>query len=159
MNRRDFLKTIGVGAVGSAAVVAGCQRVGKEVMSQYVEGEVPTDQMTYRPDTHGDPVSLLGFGMMRLPIEGGGSARENPQAPLDQEDINRLVDYAIAHGVNYFDTSPAYCQGRSETATGIALSRHERSTYKIATKLSNFQTYTREASLKMYRHVPETFCG
>ena len=40
--------------------------------------------------------------------------------------VNDLVDYAIAHGVNYFDTSPAYCRGKSEHATGIALSRHPR---------------------------------
>ena len=71
---------------------------------------------------------------------------------LDQETINELVDYAIAHGVNYFDTSPAYCKGQSEKATGIALSRHPRNKYFIATKLSNFapSTWSREASLAMY---------
>ena len=30
---------------------------------------------------------------------------------IDQDAVNELVDYAIAHGVNYFDTSPVYCQG------------------------------------------------
>ena len=64
------------------------------------------------------------------------------------------MDTAIAHGVNYFDTSPAYCKGRSEHATGIALSRHPRDTYFIATKLSNFApaTWSREASIEMYRN-------
>ena len=73
---------------------------------------------------------------------------------LDQETINELVDYAIAHGVNYFDTSPAYCKGQSEKATGIALSRHPRNKYFIATKLSNFapSTWSREASLAMYHN-------
>ncbi len=68
--------------------------------------------------------------------------------------MNELVDYAIAHGVNYFDTSPAYCKGRSEHATGIALSRHPRDKYFIATKLSNFapSTWSREASIAMYRN-------
>ena len=152
MERRDFLKTLGLGAVGTAAVVAGCDRQGRTVAEGFTPGEVPTDQMTYRTDAHGRRVSLLGFGMMRLPAEGGGtgSNRDRNNAPLDQEEINRLVDYALAHGVNYFDTAPVYCKGRSEEATGIALSRHPRSEYLVATKLSNFSNSTREASLRMY---------
>ena len=70
---------------------------------------------------------------------------------IDQETVNRLVDYAIEHGVNYFDTAPVYLQGMSETATGIALSRHPRDSYFLATKLSNQRNYTRENSLAMYR--------
>ena len=68
--------------------------------------------------------------------------------------MNELVDYALAHGVNYFDTSPAYCKGFSERATGIALSRHPRDKYFIATKLSNFSpdTWSREASVAMFRN-------
>ena len=70
---------------------------------------------------------------------------------IDQEAVNELVDYALAHGVNYFDTSPVYVRGLSEKATGIALSRHPRSSYYVATKLSNFSNFTRENSLLMYR--------
>ncbi|MDE6528249.1 MAG: aldo/keto reductase, partial [Muribaculaceae bacterium] len=68
--------------------------------------------------------------------------------------VNALVDTAIAHGVNYFDTSPAYCKGFSERATGIALKRHPRDKFFIATKLSNFapETWSREASMKMYHN-------
>ena len=58
---------------------------------------------------------------------------------IDQDAVNELVDYAIAHGVNYFDTSPVYCQGFSERATGVALKRHPRERLLIATKMSNFQ--------------------
>jgi predicted aldo/keto reductase-like oxidoreductase len=56
--------------------------------------------------------------------------------------------------MNYFDTSPVYCQGQSERCTGIALSRHKRSEYFVATKLSNFNstTQSREASIAMYRN-------
>ena len=66
--------------------------------------------------------------------------------------INKQVDYAIEHGVNYFDTSPVYCQGKSEACTGIALSRHKRSEYFVATKLSNFNRdfWTFEKSKEMY---------
>ena len=110
--------------------------------------------MTYRinPKT-GEQVSLLGYGCMRWPTLSGGSARDGADE-IDQEEVNRLVDFAIAHGVNYFDTSPAYCKGRSERATGIALKRHPRESYYIATKLSNFapSTWSREASMAMYRN-------
>lgn len=68
--------------------------------------------------------------------------------------VNRQIDYALEHGVNYFDTSPAYCQGQSERATGIALKRHPRNKYFIATKLSNFnpETWTRKASIEMFEN-------
>ena len=114
----------------------------------------PTGEMTYRTNpTSGDRVSLLGFGMMRLPSVGGRSAREGNEE-IDQEMVNQMVDYAIAHGVNYFDTSPAYCRGLSERATGIALSRHPRDSYFVATKLSNFapSTWPRQASIDMYHN-------
>ena len=109
--------------------------------------------MTYRtnPNT-GDKVSLLGFGMMRLPVEAGGTEREHPDSPIDQTAVNEMVDYALAHGVNFFDTSPAYCRGNSEKVTGIALSRHPRSSYYISTKLSNFSpdSWKREESQAMF---------
>ena len=72
---------------------------------------------------------------------------------IDQETVNRLVDYAMEHGVNYYDTSPAYCKGFSERAMGVALSRHPRDKYFIATKMSNFSpdTWMRERSIDIYR--------
>ena len=90
---------------------------------------------------------------MRLPTIANSSARDS-QDEIDQEMVNRQVDYALAHGVNYFDTSPAYCRGLSEHAMGIALSRHPRDKYFIATKLSNFSpdTWNRESSLAIYRN-------
>ena len=151
ISRRSFLKMLGGGALTTAAVLTGCKsKTGTKAASEYVKQvEPPTGKMTYRvnPFTK-DKVSLLGYGMMRLP-----SKTEN-QDDYDQEMINKQVDYAIEHGVNYFDTSPVYCQGKSEACTGIALSRHKRSKYLIATKLSNFNPalQTREASIEMYRN-------
>lgn len=150
MNRRDFLKGLSGAVVASAAVAAGCDHPNAVKVEGYTSGEVPTDKMSMRADAHGQQVSLLGFGMMRLPVEGGGDLRSNPDAKLDQEAINQLVDYAIEHGVNYFDTAPVYLKGMSEEATGIALSRHPRDKWLVATKLSNFRNWTPEASLKMY---------
>lgn len=153
IDRREFLKRIGFGtAAVSATALIGCNSKNNPVVGNVTsQSEIPTDSMTYRknPKT-GEKVSILGYGCMRWPDLDGGAGRSD--ADLDQETINSLVDFAIAHGVNYFDTSPAYCKGRSEAATGIALSRHPREKFFIATKLSNFapQTWSREASLKMY---------
>ena len=151
MDRRTFLKGLAGAGVAGAALAAGCKHPNATQAEGYQAGEVPQGQMTYRTDKHGQQVSLLGFGMMRLPIEGGGSLRDNPDAKLDQELINRMVDYAIEHGVNYFDTSPVYLKGMSEAATGIALSRHPRDKWLVATKMSNFRNWSYEASLEMYR--------
>jgi hypothetical protein len=142
ISRRSFLKLFGAGTVATAATLAGCKNANKaeeQAADEYKnQVEPPVGQMTYRenPITK-DKVSILGYGMMRLPTKDSDSARES-QAEIDQETVNRLVDYAIEHGVNYFDTSPVYCQGLSEHSTGIALSRHPRDKYFVATKLSNF---------------------
>lgn len=113
---------------------------GRTAGSASVSQAVPSGGMTYRTNpTTGDKVSLLGYGCMRWPSVGGRSAREGNEE-IDQEMVNRLVDFAIEHGVNYFDTSPAYCRGTSERATGIALSRHPREKCLIATKMMQFDT-------------------
>lgn len=138
--------------MASSALFTACTGKGT-VATTADKQEPPTDRMTMRtnPNT-GDVVSLLGYGMMRLPTLP--KKEDTDPSVIDQEMVNRQVDYAIEHGVNYFDTSPAYCQGNSESATGIALSRHDRSKYYIATKLSNFapQTWSREASQDMFRN-------
>jgi len=149
MARREFLRRMGLGTAAAAAALTGCRsRSGAPTGGRTAQSEPPTDRMTCRtnPKT-GERVSLLGYGCMRWPTLPGSDE-------LDQEEVNRLVDYALAHGVNYFDTSPAYCKGQSERATGIALSRHPRDSYRIATKLSNFapSTWSREASIAMYRN-------
>ena len=151
ISRRSFLRILGGGTLATAAVLTGCKSKTKtKAVEEYKQQvEPPVGKMTYRiSPTTKDKVSLLGYGMMRLP-----SKTEN-QDDYDQEMINRQVDYAIEHGVNYFDTSPVYCQGKSEACTGIALSRHKRSEYYVATKLSNFNpaTQSREASIAMYKN-------
>lgn len=150
IDRRQFLKVMGGGAVATATLLAGCSSNDSSSAAETVLGDIPTDKMTYRTDIHGQKVSLLGYGCMRFPTKGGASGREDRNNELDQEQINRLVDYAIEHGVNLFDTSPAYCQGKSEGALGIALSRHKRSEYLVSTKLSNFGNNSREATMEMY---------
>ena len=114
MNRREFLRRLGIG-MGSAAAMMAMEPL--RVLAQDNKKMVPTDnRMTYRVQHgSGEQISLLGFGMMRL--------------PNDQEEVNQLVDYAIEHGVNYFDTAPMYMGGQSEVLTGNALARHPRDKY------------------------------
>ena len=94
ISRRSFLKMLGL---GSATTLAAC--AGKSTTSQAQEEyknqlEPPTDQMTYRIcPTTGDKVSLLGYGMMRLPMK-------EESEEFDQDMINQQVDYAISHGLN-----------------------------------------------------------
>ena len=138
MNRRQFLHKLGLGAAVMAmdplSVLAGEARG-----PQNNDGVDALNQMTYRvKHGSGDKVSLLGFGMMRLPD--------------NQDEVNQLVDYAIQHGVNYFDTAPMYKSGHSEEMTGIALSRHPREKYFVATKMSNQREnlWSMEESRAMY---------
>lgn len=142
MSRRQFLERLACGALlaGAPPIVSSCGGPG-------VAGPAEPGAMTMGAGgTRGGPVSLLGYGCMRWPQASDGH--------LDQKAINRLVDQAIEGGINYFDTSPVYCQGESERATGTALARHPRDKWRIATKLSNFapQLYPREESIAMYRH-------
>ena len=131
----------GAGALAVGAAACGAKKTSGPADSQ-AEGT-----MEYRINpNNGDKVSLLGYGCMRWKM----IKDEKGKDIIDQDSVNELVDRAIEAGVNYFDTSPAYLQGQSEKASGLALSRHPRSSYYIATKLSNFRDSTPEASKKMY---------
>ncbi|MCH5222344.1 MAG: aldo/keto reductase [Muribaculaceae bacterium] len=145
--RRRFLRNIGI--LSGAGVIASCG-----VKPTNDDNDTPqSGEMTMRvnPNT-GDRVSLLGYGCMRLPTLGMANGTED--TTIDQEAVNQSVDYALKHGVNYFDTSPVYCQGQSEKVMGIALSRYPRDSYYIATKLSNFaeQIWPREKSIEMFEN-------
>ena len=122
------------------------QKTRREFFSDLARPKAAAGALTTRTGRHGEKVSLLGYGAMRLPtIDGGNAAGRvgkpiagSSKADIDQKTLNAQVDYMLAHGINYFDTSPVYCMGRSERVTGIALSRHPRASYFLATKLSNF---------------------
>lgn len=146
INRREFIKTAGLAglAITGAGAALGCSNNTSSSQAGEALGE-----MTMRTNPgNGDKVSILGYGCMRWPM----IKDEQGKDIVDQEAVNRLVDYAIEHGVNYFDTAPVYLQGQSEKATGIALNRHPRESYFIATKLSNHHgaNPTKESALAMY---------
>ncbi|MBR1414683.1 MAG: aldo/keto reductase, partial [Prevotella sp.] len=122
MDRREFLRRLGIGA-GSAMALMALEPL-KVLADDRQETAAGENHMTYRVQHgSGKQISLLGFGMMRL--------------PNNQDEVDRLVDYAIAHGVNYFDTAPMYMGGQSEVLTGNTLARYPREKFFVATKMSN----------------------
>ena len=145
MDRRSFLKRLGAGLAASTALY-GCSSESKKQTLSATSHTKEIGEMTYRTSLSGDKVSILGYGCMRWPMKKD----ENGKDIVDQETVNELVDYAIEHGVNYFDTAPVYLQGQSEKATGIALKRHPRDKFFIATKMSNFSNPSFENSKKLY---------
>ena len=143
IDRREFFKTAGTAAL----VMGGLGCISKGGVTA-AAADAGSEGMTYRTNNgNGDKVSILGYGCMRWPM----IKDENGKDIVDQENVDRLIDYAIEHGVNYFDTAPVYLQGQSEAATGLSLKRYPRESYYIATKLSNFSNATKENSIEMYR--------
>ena len=69
----------------------------------------------------------LGFGLMRLPQNGGA---------VDVDGVKRMVDAYMESGFNYFDTAYVYHGGNSERVIKEALVDHyPRESFYLATKL------------------------
>lgn len=75
----------------------------------------------------GVETSLLGFGCMRFPVTAEGK--------IDEPVAEKMLDAAIAAGVNYIDTAYPYHGGESETFVGKAMGKYARDSYYLATKL------------------------
>ena len=70
----------------------------------------------------------LGFGCMRLPMKDN---------QVDYDEFNKMIDYAIKNGFNYFDTAHGYLGGKSEIAIGECLSkRYKREEFLLTDKLT-----------------------
>ena len=79
----------------------------------------------------GERLSRLGFGCMRLP--------QTPEKTIDEHELRHMIDYAVAHGVNYFDTAWPYHGGHSELAVGRILADYPRDTWFLADKYPGHQ--------------------
>ena len=77
-------------------------------------------------------LSGLGFGCMRLPVLDGNDAKIDEAAALD------MIDYAMSHGINYFDTAWGYHEGNSEIVVGKGLSKYSRENFYLADKFPGY---------------------
>ena len=87
--------------------------------------------MIYR-DFQDLKLSALGMGAMRLPVVEGDDAR------IDVPAAQAMVDYAMEHGVNYYDTAWGYHNGQSELVMGEALKKYPRDSFYLATKFPGY---------------------
>ena len=77
-------------------------------------------------------LSALGFGAMRLPVVNEEDGK------IDEKAAMEMVDYAMAHGINYYDTAWGYHNGTSELVMGKALSRYPRDKFFLADKFPGY---------------------
>jgi predicted aldo/keto reductase-like oxidoreductase len=75
----------------------------------------------------------LGFGAMRLPTIGS-----EWDSPIDETATEKMFDYAMEHGVNYFDTAWGYHGGQSEVITGKLLGKYPRDSWLLADKFPGY---------------------
>ena len=75
----------------------------------------------------GIETSLLGFGCMRFPVTAEGK--------IDEPEAEKMLDKALASGVNYIDTAYPYHNGDSEPFVGRVLKKYDRDSFYLATKL------------------------
>ena len=68
---------------------------------------------------------LIALGCMRLPM------RDNK---IDMVEFDKMVEYAMEHGANYFDTAYMYADGKSENAIGEILKKYPRESFILTDK-------------------------
>ncbi len=73
-------------------------------------------------------VSALGMGNMRLP------KLDEQSEKIDREKAQEIIDYAMSHGITYYDTAYRYHGGESELFIGEALKKYPRDSFCLATK-------------------------
>ena len=92
----------------------------------------------------------LGFGCMRLPMNGGN---------VDYEQFSKMVDMFLDAGFNYFDTAHGYVGGMSETSLKKCLtSRYPRDKYILTDKLSTHH-FTKQEQIRPLFESQLEACG
>ena len=114
MKRREFIINSAL-TLGGTALLAGC---GKH---EVILSENQIAKRKFKDLS----VPLLGFGCMRLPMRG---------EEVDMNELEKMVEYAMQHGANYFDTAYMYVDGKSELAMGKVLSNYKREDIILADK-------------------------
>lgn len=114
MKRRDFIINSAL-AIGATALLSGCGK--KEVKK--------AEKQVIKRKFHNLEIPLIALGCMRLPMRDG---------KIDMVELDKMVEYAMAHGANYFDTAYMYVEGKSENAIGEILKQYPRESFFLADK-------------------------
>jgi hypothetical protein len=133
MRRRDFIVNSLIALCGTA-LLSGCGPKSANTV-------LATSQIARRKFAN-ITTPLLGFGCMRLPRNVGGQ--------VDMGEFEKMVDYAMDSGVNFFDTAWFYMDGKSESIMAEALKKYERESYYISTKSPLRSLKAREDVLKFF---------
>ena len=130
MKRREFIINTAL-AVGGAALLSGCgekkliRSENQVVRRKYKDIEVP----------------LLALGCMRLPMRGD---------EIDMMELDRMVEYCMQHGANYFDTAYMYVDAKSEIAIGKVLKKYKREDFILADKSPIYKMNSRADVRKIF---------
>lgn len=91
----------------------------------------------------GESINKLGFGLMRLPMNGEA---------IDMEQTKKMVDIFMENGFTYFDTAYVYIGGKSEVALKEAVTdRYPRESFQAATKLPIWECKSKEDMEKAFQ--------
>lgn len=135
MKRREFIINSAL-AIGGSALLAGC---GKK---ELIKSENQVVKRKYK----NIEVPLIALGCMRLPMKG---------EEIDQQELERMVEYCMQHGANYFDTAYMYVDGKSEIAIGKALKKYNRKDFMLADKSPIYKMKTPEDIRKIFEEQLE----
>lgn len=103
MKRREFIINSAILA-GGATLLGGCNK------KELIKSENQITRRKYKDIT----VPLLALGCMRLPMRGNN---------IDMEELDKMVEYCMQKGANYFDTAYMYVNSQSEIAMGKVLKK------------------------------------
>ncbi len=135
MKRRDFIINSAL-AIGGTALLAGC---GKKEL-------IMSENQVVRRKYKDIEVPLLGLGCMRLPMKND---------EIDMQELEKMVEYCMQHGANYFDTAYMYVEGKSENAIGKVLKNYKREDFLLADKSPIYKMRTREDVRKVFNEQLE----
>ncbi len=139
MNRREFLKSLAIACAASGQV------------SKLGAADATSPQAELSPKLPHRPLGKTGVMVSALAL-GGVIGMQLP--PSAEHDPAAIAETALNLGITYFDTSPDYNNGQSETNYGEVIARRRREVF-LATKTNdrNYDGTLRsiEQSLKRLR--------
>lgn len=130
MKRREFIIN-SVLAVGGATLLTGCGQ--KEVQK--------SEKQVVKRKFAGKEFPLIALGCMRLPMR---------DSKIDMVELDKMVEYAMSHGANYFDTAYMYVEGKSENAIGEILKQYPRESFFLADKCPAYLVNSKEDVARLF---------